>query len=285
MNEWYSRSIAGASLILMAACSTVRYSSDYDRLASFSEFRTYGWEALSEDEGAALARLDPFLERRLQRAVDSQLADRGFTEASHGDPDVWVSAYPVIPPQAANARGPANRGYPITAPPRSSVSVSFGFGFGYGYPYAFGYPYFGFGYPYAFGYQYFGFGYPYFGFGYPNFGFWAPYFGYPYRFGYRYPYYGFGRYGPYRGVGFYPGIGVTYTTAPGFGYPAGSPVGGLQIGSLVVEVTDAKTGELVWRGWADGALQEAPGPDQLPAYIDDVVAKIMKDFPPTDGST
>ena len=273
MNEWRTRSVVIASLTLMVACSTVRYSADYDRQASFSEFHTYGWETASEDEQAALARIDPFLERRLQRAVDLQLADRGFAENSLGDPDFWVAVYPVIPTQTQGSDRGAAPGYPLAVAPRSSVSVSVGFGFGFGHPYAFGSPYFGFG-------------FPYYGFGFPYYGFWTPYFGYPYRFGYRYPYFGFGRYGRYRGFGrfpgfgFYPGFGVSYTAARGFGYPAAGAVGGLRFGTVVVDVTDARTDELVWRGWAEGALQEAPGTNQLTAYIDEVVAKIMKDFPP-----
>jgi len=264
MNGWRIRSVVVASLILTAACSTVRYSADYDRQASFTEFQTYGWEALSEDEQAALARVDPFLERRLQRAVDIQLADRGFVENSMGDPDFWVAAYPVVPQQAETTAGGSAPGYPVGVFPRSNVSVSVGFGFGFGHPYAFGFPYMGFGFP--------------------HYGLWTPYFGFPYGFGYgrfaRYPGFGFGRYGRYPGFGFYPGFGVSYTTGYGPGYPAMGSAGGLRFGTVVVDVTDARTDELVWRGWAEGALQEAPGTDQLTAYIDAVVAKIMKDFPP-----
>jgi hypothetical protein len=274
MSEWRIRSVLVASLTLAVACSTVRYSADYDRQASFTDFQTYGWEALSEDERAALARVSPFLERRLQRAVDIQLADRGFVEDSQGNPDFWVSAYPVIPQQVAAAASGSAPGYPVAVVPRSNVSVSFGFGFGFGHPYAFGFPYYGFG-------------FPYFGFGFPFYGFWNPYFGYPVRFGYRYPRYGFGRYGRYGrypGFGFYPGFGVSYSTVSGLGYPAMGAAGGLQLGTVVVDVTDARTDDLVWRGWAEGALQEAPGTDQLSDYIDAVVAEIMKDFPPPNVS-
>ncbi len=259
MNEWHTRSVVIASLTLAVACSTVRYSADYDRQASFSGFHTYGWETLSEDEQAALARVDPFLERRLQRAVDLQLADRGFVENSQGDPDFWVSVYPVIATQAGGSDRGSAPGYPLAVAPRSGVNVSVGFG----HPYWFGFPYFGFWTPY--------FGYP-LGFGYWN------------RFGYRYPFHGFGPYWRHPRFGFYPGFGVGYTTARGVGYPAAGAVSGLGFGTVVVDVTDARTDELVWRGWAEGALQEAPGTNQLTAYIDEVVTKIMKDFPPPNAS-
>jgi hypothetical protein len=256
MNAWrYSPVLVASLLLTVAACSTVRYSADYDQEASFSQFRTYSWETLSEDEQAALARANPFLERRLQRAVDVQLAESGFVGIDDGDPDFWVSAYPVIPTRAEGSQGGRAAGYPYAVAPRSNVSVSVGFGFGYP-----------------------------FWFGYPHFGFWTPYFGNPYRIGYG-PRLGFrGSHWGYPRFGFYPAFGVAYRTGGGRGYRAGGALGGLGIGTLVVDVSDAETGDLIWRGWAEGALQEAPGTDQLTAYIDDVVAKIMKDFPPPNAT-
>jgi len=47
---------------------------------------------------------------------------------------------------------------------------------------------------------------------------------------------------------------------------------------------DTSTDQLAWRGWAEGALLEAPGPDELAEYVDKVVGKIMKKFPPTRTS-
>ena len=256
MNGWHFISVLFASLLLtVAACSTVRYSSDYDQEASFDEFKTYRWEVLSEAEQDARARANPFLERRLQRAVDIQLEERGYVSIDGGDPDFWVSAYPVVPTRAEGSKGRRAAGYPYTVAPRSSVSVSAGFGFGY--PFWFGYPYFGF---------------------------WTPYFAHPYRiaygprFGLRGPYWNHPRFG------IYPAFGVAYHTGGARGYPAGSTLGGLGIGTLVVDVSDAETGDLVWRGWAEGALQEAPDIDQLTAYIDGVVAKIMRGFPPPQAT-
>ncbi len=272
MKDWYTRSILVPGLSLALACSSIRYSADYDRQASFADFQTYGWEVLSEAEQATLARVDPFLERRLQRAVDSQLAERGFVEYGQRNPDFWVVAYPVIPQQAERSGAEPSPGYPFAVVPRSNVSVSVGFGFGFGHPYAFG-----FGHPYALGF-------PYFGFGFPFYGFWTPYYMHPYRFRYRYPYFGFGGWGRYPGFGMYPGFGVSYTTALSAGYPAAESAAGLPFGTVVVDVTDAATGELVWRGWAEGALQEAPSTNQLDAYIEEIVAKIMKDFPPPSAT-
>ena len=50
-------------------------------------------------------------------------------------------------------------------------------------------------------------------------------------------------------------------------------------GTLTIDVTDGRSDELVWRGWAEGALFEPVSPEQLADFIDEVVGKIMRDFP------
>jgi hypothetical protein len=225
-----------ASLAAAAACSTVRYSSDFDPQATFTAYETYDWILPSEDEQAALERANPFLEQRLQRSVESELADRGFVKSTGGRPDVLVSVYPIVPDPRQRPRGrAAPRAY------RNPVNVSVGFGVAFGGPYRYGwgypYPYYGFRYPY--------FGYPYYGFGYPYFAVTLPVYGYARRGG-----------------------------APG------GALGGAAPGTLVVDVVDARTDELVWRGWAEGALWELPRPEQLDKYVAEVVAKLMKRFPP-----
>jgi hypothetical protein len=242
-----------ASLTLaVAACSTVRYSADYDRQAEFARLRTYDWVLPTEDEQAALERISPFLERRLQRAVEQELAEGGFVRVTDGDPDFWVSVYPVVPSRDDPAWGRgARRG------PRLNVTVGFAVGFGRPYRYGYGYPYYGFQYPY--------FGYPHFVMGgYPFFAFTYSPFGYP---AYRlYP--GFA-------AGYYPGGGYAYS---------GAALDGLQPGTLIVDVIDVQADALVWRGWAEGAFLEAPPADKIAEYVDEVVAKIMKGFPPPTES-
>ena len=257
MNGRPARSLLVSSFALaMAGCSMVEYSADYDRGAAFSGYSTYDWLLTTEDEGAVLDQINPFLERRLQRAVDAQLADRGLAKSSDGEPDVWVSVYPFVPNLDASSNAGA-AGYPYGGYGRSRVQLSIGFGVGFGYPFGFGYghPYFGFRYP---------FGYPYwFGYGAPYIGFWSPFYGYP-RFGFGYGY----------------GYGMGYYSAGGYGYDYGSAGHGLGPGTIVVDVIDAASEEIVWRGWADGALLEMPPADQLADYVDEVIGRVMQSFPP-----
>jgi len=98
------------------------------------------------------------------------------------------------------------------------------------------------------GYSY-GFGYPY---GY----------GYGYRSGFRRSFFGYGGYGyPYGGYGYgSQGAVTTYTE-----------------GTLVIDIIDAGTNELVWRGAAVSALGDATYDAK---DINKAVEKILEEFPP-----
>ena len=70
-------------------------------------------------------------------------------------------------------------------------------------------------------------------------------------------------------------VGVSYSV------PVGTPRSARPWpGTLVVDVYDARTGELVWRGWAQDALAHAPEPEHMSEFIDETVGKIMQTFPP-----
>ncbi len=51
-------------------------------------------------------------------------------------------------------------------------------------------------------------------------------------------------------------------------------------GTLVVDLVDAKTKQLVWRGWATGTVDRTQSPEAIEAKINDAVAQIMKRYPP-----
>ena len=49
-------------------------------------------------------------------------------------------------------------------------------------------------------------------------------------------------------------------------------------GTLVIDFNDAATGQLVWRGWAQGAIDRTDGYD--PALLARVVTEILAQWPP-----
>jgi hypothetical protein len=50
--------------------------------------------------------------------------------------------------------------------------------------------------------------------------------------------------------------------------------------TLVIDVIDTASGDLVWQGLAKGALQDMPSGDELDAYVDQVVGRTLQGFPP-----
>lgn len=54
-----------------------------------------------------------------------------------------------------------------------------------------------------------------------------------------------------------------------------------QEGMLIIDLVDAKTKNLVWRGTGTKVIESAPrSPEEMQARIDEVVAKIMASYPP-----
>ncbi len=101
--------------------------------------------------------------------------------------------------------------------------------------------------------------------------------------GYGYGSYGYGPYSGYGhfGRGFFGHRGFGHGHS-GFGY--GSSYGSSLVReyvetTLVLDVSDARTNELIWRGWATGALDQNPTPDAVQKFVNEAVAKILEEFP------
>jgi hypothetical protein len=72
---------------IVASCSSVRVASDYDKNASFSEYKTFAFYKPGIDE-AEISDLD---KRRILRAIESELMAKGFTKSEN--PDMLVSIF------------------------------------------------------------------------------------------------------------------------------------------------------------------------------------------------
>lgn len=84
-----------------------------------------------------------------------------------------------------------------------------------------------------------------------------PGYGYAYWYGYRYRY-------SYAGVANY------------------RPIQRYDIGTLVIDLIDPETNQLIWRGWVDADINPAALDD---SYITVIVASIMSQFPPLPDIT
>jgi len=215
---------SAAAALALSACASLNVHTDFDREASFASLGRYDWAdstSIAEEPHA----VSPFLERRVRRAVDLSLGERGFVLDTLGSIDFIVAAFVVSPPD-------------YVAGPSPAVSFHFGVGIGAAYPFWYGYPALP-GYAHA---------YPFFGA--------FPYFGYP------------GAYSPV-----YSG-GAAWTGFPFDDQPSNMP------GTLIIDVFAASSGELIWRGWADGALLDMPSGERAQDFLNKTVAKILDRFPP-----
>jgi hypothetical protein len=80
--------------------------------------------------------------------------------------------------------------------------------------------------------------------------------------------YGYG-YAPYYRYGYWGG---------GHG---GTTVSQYEEGTLIIDIVDNNEDELIWRGEASKALPSNPTPQQIDGIIDEVVTKIMANYPPS----
>ncbi len=50
--------------------------------------------------------------------------------------------------------------------------------------------------------------------------------------------------------------------------------------TLILDIFDAQTDELIWRGWTSADLARNPRPEKVRKFVDAAVRKILKKFPP-----
>jgi hypothetical protein len=52
------------------------------------------------------------------------------------------------------------------------------------------------------------------------------------------------------------------------------------VGTLVIDILDAGTRNLIWRGSAEGAVLRYPGEPVSQEELDDIATRILREFPP-----
>ncbi|MEE8575815.1 MAG: DUF4136 domain-containing protein [candidate division Zixibacteria bacterium] len=94
--------------------------------------------------------------------------------------------------------------------------------------------------------------------------------------------YGHGyRYGHYRYRPFY---GRSYGHG-GSGYASSPVVYEYLSVTLIMDVIEARTDEVIWRGWAIKSLEQYPKPKHVSKFITKSVDKLLKKFPPEKPNT
>jgi len=74
-------------LFVLGACSSVRVDSDFDTNADFSQYKTYAFQKSGIDK-AEISDLD---KKRILRAIDAEMAKKGYTKSE--SPDLLVNIF------------------------------------------------------------------------------------------------------------------------------------------------------------------------------------------------
>ena len=238
--------LSSFAVLALAGCATLQVQTDYDPEVSVTQLSTYDW--VDQDAGASgVPAIDsPLLKRHIRDAVESELGRMGYRKVTSDTPELRGAA-----------EGELGRiGYPkvLSDPPDFRIAYSLvaeeksrvDGSYGYG-----GYGYGGYGYGGPYGYS-----------------------GSRYRGSFGLSLYG-GRYlRPYYG---------SYYGYPGAGY-AGRVSEYLE-GTLVLDITDVRTEEVIFRGWARKSLDSDPSPEKVRTYITEAVEEILEDFPPVGSAS
>jgi len=109
------------AVLVLSSCRSVRVVTDYDKVAPFETYKTFGFHK----EGVDRAEISDLDKRRILRAIEKALVEKGFTKSD--TPDLLVNFF-TKEQQRINVQ---------------STNIG-GFGYGWGYGWGFGpSPFFG----------------------------------------------------------------------------------------------------------------------------------------------
>lgn len=98
-------------LLVLTSCSSITVHSDYDKSVDFTKYKTYAYFKAGVDK-VEISDLD---KRRILRAIDEQMAAKGFTKSDN--PDLLINIF-------TKAREEVNV---------NQFSAGWGYGWGYGW--------------------------------------------------------------------------------------------------------------------------------------------------------
>jgi hypothetical protein len=88
---------SGLALAITACGPSIHIQTDFNPQQDFSGYKTYVW---APPPKTGNPRLDsPLLQQRIQAAVDSALAAKGYVLATTGEPDFYVGYYAAVDQQ------------------------------------------------------------------------------------------------------------------------------------------------------------------------------------------
>jgi len=103
-------------VLLIAGCSTIRVSQDYDSDADFSTMRSFAWQQEEQPRTGDIRIDNSLTDGRIRRAVEQDLVEAGFSKSDKSGADFWVAYQFTIRQQIQS----------------NDVDTAFGFGIGSG---------------------------------------------------------------------------------------------------------------------------------------------------------
>lgn len=82
-----------AASVLLAGCSSVSVTRDYDASADFSKLRRFAWQHDAQPETGSPRIDNDLMDERVRRAVDAELAEKGFRLVPREEADFLVAYY------------------------------------------------------------------------------------------------------------------------------------------------------------------------------------------------
>ena len=71
------------------------------------------------------------------------------------------------------------------------------------------------------------------------------------------------------------------STGYGYGFSGSTRADQFQEGTFILDLIDTSVDKLVWRGTAEGVLEERPTTDQMDRDVDDMIKRLLLNYPPS----
>ena len=82
-----------ASALLLAGCSSVSVTRDYDASADFSNLKTFAWQHAMQPETGNPRIDNDLMDERVRRAVNAELAEKGFRPVPKDEADFLIAYF------------------------------------------------------------------------------------------------------------------------------------------------------------------------------------------------
>ncbi len=83
--------LAFLAVLMLASCATVKVTTDYDKTANFSQYKTFAFYQLTDKSGS----VSDLNKNRILKAIKADMLKKGFTETST-NPDLQINVTTIL---------------------------------------------------------------------------------------------------------------------------------------------------------------------------------------------